>query len=214
MTKLLTILFLLFIPFQTLASEQYSLTEVAEHDTEEDCWMIYGNKTYDFTEYLTSHDVFMDIREWCGLDMTEDFETKAGIGRDHRESTYQMLNKYYIGEYADAETTTEETTEKTKAPYNLPIPVLLSLVLYWGSFYLVKNKRKYNAFWNTILIFTLLIPSLGFGIFMMLRYQFPNLWNLNLDFMYWHVELSLVMSTIAISHLIQRWKLYMLQFKK
>jgi hypothetical protein len=66
------------------------------------------------------------------------------------------------------------------------------------------NVTKFNGFWNTILLVTLLIPAMGFGIFMMIRTQKPELRDIDFDFMYWHVELSLVMGFVAIYHFIQR----------
>jgi ABC-type spermidine/putrescine transport system permease subunit II len=105
---------------------------------------------------------------------------------------------------------------KNKGPYNLIIPLLTTLVIYWGSYFLFKKKNilKFNGFWNTILLLTFLIPSFGFGIFMMLRYNFTKLREIDFDFMYWHVELSVVMGAIALSHFIQRIKQYLVQLKK
>jgi hypothetical protein len=190
--------------------------------------MIYGDRVYDFTDYISSHDRFMDIREWCGLDMTEDFETKAGIGRDHRESTYAMLDSYYIGDLVVesiepesivmediSEVSEQDDIEGFSNPYNLLVPLVLTSLIYWSSYFVFKKKlKKFNAFWNTVLLLTLLVPSFGFGIFMMLRYRFRDLYNLDFDVMYWHVELSVVMGVIAISHLIQRFKQYLVQLRK
>jgi hypothetical protein len=169
--------------------------------------------------------------------MTIDFETKAGIGEDHKGSSYQLLSQYYIGELISISgeetvaveeiTSTEEPSLAeensqeilnsdipSSSPYELILPLILTLLFYWIPYFFIKNKRKFNAFWNTILLLTLLIPSLGFGVFMILRYQFPNLYNIDFDFMYWHVELSIVMGVLGISHLIQRLKMYLVQFKK
>ena len=103
---------------------------------------------------------------------------------------------------------------KISNPYNLFLPLILTTLIYWITYFLIKDKRQFNAFWNTILLLTLLIPSLGFGIFMILRYQFSDLYNINFDFMYWHVELSIVMGVIAINHFIQRFKQYLVQLRK
>lgn len=45
---------------------------------------------------MAEHDRYMDIRDWCGRDMTEDFQTKAGLGKDHKPATYEMLKDYLI----------------------------------------------------------------------------------------------------------------------
>ena len=62
----------------------YTLDDVKVHNTSNDCWVVFEQSVYDLTKYLPNHDRFLDIREWCGKDMTEDFVTKDGSGRDHR----------------------------------------------------------------------------------------------------------------------------------
>ncbi len=234
MKKILITLFFATLLFTTpiLATDTYTIEDVSTHNSTTDCWMIYADKVYDLTTYISNHDRFMDIREWCGLDMTEDFETKAGSGRDHKTSSYSLLANYEIGtlittpeptityeepviEKTIQEEVVQEKIVETNNPYNLLIPLVLTSILYWASYFVFKKKlKKFNAFWNTILLLTLVIPSFGFGIFMMLRYQFPKLYDLNFEFMYWHVELSVVMGVIGISHLIQRLKMYLLQLGK
>jgi cytochrome b involved in lipid metabolism len=63
-----------------------------------DCWMSFEGGVYDLSEYLPDHDKFMDIREWCGRDMTADFKDKAGEGRDHKPSSYELLEVYRVGD--------------------------------------------------------------------------------------------------------------------
>ncbi len=218
-----------------LETTKYTILEVEEHSTPEDCWVIFADGVYDLSEYLPDHDKFMDIREWCGKDMTEDFKDKAGAGRDHREGSYTLLEKYHIGEYLSSfdkgeevvdadpvlkEDIVEEDIEVTNSSgkYNILVPFLVSFILYWGGYILVKKEKffginfyKFNSFWNTILALTLLIPSLGFGVFMILRTQKPELWDIDFDFMYWHVELSLLMGFVALFHFVHRGRQYMRQ---
>jgi cytochrome b involved in lipid metabolism len=214
------------------------MEEVEKHNTPDDCWMVFEDGVYDFSEYLPNHDKFMDIREWCGMDITEDFKDKAGVGRDHREGTYELLEEYKIGELegevdlvdaqiliedVEEEVSTDNVQEVSTKPreYNILIPFVLTTVLYWGMYFLVKvdkffgiNIHKYNAFWNTVLLLLLLIPGMVFGIFMMVRTQRPELWDIDFEFMYWHVELSLIMGFVAIYHFVQRISQYINQMKK
>lgn len=210
--------------------------DLSSHNTQDDCWTSYDNKVYDLTEYVEDHDVYLDIRDWCGEDMTLDYDTKAGIDRDHSERADSMLSFYYIGdlELLDSSTSiTEQVTEEIdhddeydvktegseiKSPYNLPVPVFLSIFIYVGWYYLTKSKlakenkhlsiHTFNLFWNTVMLLTLVIPSFGFGVIMIVRYRFPQLYDLDFNFLYWHVELSIVMGTVSLLHLIQRFKLY------
>ncbi len=232
MKKMLKILFVLssLVFFFANRTYAYTIDDVAEHNTEDDCWVIYDDGVYDITDYLNDHDRYLDIREWCGMNMTEAFETKDGLGIDHRTSSYALLETFKIGDIeeevvtetnsssnskGESISTEEENTEHSNV-YNLWVPLLLTILIYWGSYYICgkSNLKKFNGFWNTVLLLTLLIPSLGFGIFMILRYSYPNLWNIGFNFMYWHVELSIVMGVLGISHLIQRFRVYKLQLKK
>jgi len=106
--------------------------------------------------------------------------------------------------------------------YNIPIPVGASIFLYMTFYFISKSKlgKKYkllsvhsfNLFWNTVLLLSL-IPAFGFGIFMVMQSQKPALNKISFDFLYWHVELSFIMGTVAIMHLIQRWKQYTMPYK-
>jgi len=228
MEKILPIFFFLISLFLFVNKVYaYTIDDLRLHNTENDCWVVFDDSVYDLTKYLPSHDRYMDIREWCGEDMTEDFVTKDGSGRDHRFSSYTLLEQYKIGDIQEEVTSivtqtsegvsseSEEDIVKESNGYNMLIPFILSCSLYWGGYFFItkqKNKgpllMKFNAFWNTVLILTLLIPSFGFGVFMLIRIKNPNLYNINFEFLYWHVELSLVMGFVAISHFIQRLPIY------
>lgn len=221
---------ILLFPFLFLQnSYAYTIDEVNLHNTPNDCWVVFEDSVYDLSKYLPSHDIYMDIKDWCGKDMTEDFKTKAGMDRDHRVSSYSLLENYKIGEIEsnqapiieEVDTIEDKIMPKNASnPYNLIIPLLISNILYWIPYLLIKKRiikvslKSFNAFWNTLLILLLLLPSLGFGVFMMLRYRFPGLWNIPFDFMYWHVELSLVMGIIGVNHFLSRVRVYLLQLKR
>jgi len=216
----------------------FTLNDVEKHNVTSDCWVVFDGSVYDLTKYIVNHDRYLDIREWCGKDMTEDFKSKAGVGRDHRVSSYSLLEQYNIGKIEEekveditslvkkeneeieenVENETSEEVKKEAKEYNMIIPFFVSVILYWSAYFLIKKQKnkgpllmKFNAFWNTVLILTLLIPSFGFGVFMVIRTKNPNLYNIDFEFMYWHVELSLVMGAVAISHFIQRIVVYFKQ---
>lgn len=217
---------LLFVFFFVNKAFAYSTSDIEKHNIPSDCWVVFEDSVYDLTKYISSHDRFLDIREWCGKDMTEDFRSKAGMGRDHRSTSYSLLEQYNIGKLelekvVDISSSGDKGSEEDNTyakEYNMIIPFFVSCILYWGAFFIIKKQKKsgpflmkFNAFWNTILILTLLIPSFGFGVFMVIRIKNPNLYDINFEFMYWHVELSLVMGAIAISHFIQRFVVYIKQ---
>lgn len=240
MNKILPLLLLSFCSVFLFVNNAfaYTVSDIEKHNTPSDCWVVFEDSVYDLTKYLSDHDRYLDIREWCGKDMTEDFKSKAGVGRDHRVSSYSLLEQYNIGKIEEEkvddiipqgnkeieevdekiENESSEEVKKEAKGYNMIIPFFVSCFLYWSAYFLIKKQKnrgpllmKFNAFWNTVLILTLLIPSFGFGVFMVIRTKNPNLYNIDFEFMYWHVELSLVMGAVAISHFIQRFVVYIKQ---
>ncbi len=219
--SLLTVVLLVgFLPIKSYA---YTVEDVEKHNTRADCWVVFESKVYDLSKYINNHDRYLELDEWCGKNMTEDFKNKAGVGRDHRPGSYSLLEQYMIGDITvavvdegngitEVKEDKEEKSIDRKNPYNLIVPLLLSSFLYWITYFVFKKqRRRFNAFWNTALILLFLIPSFGFGVFMILQYGFPNLRDVKLDVMYWHVELSTVAGVIGISHFIQRLPIYLLQ---
>lgn len=234
MNKILPLLLLSFCSVFLFVNNAfaYTVSDIEKHNTPSDCWVVFEDSVYDLTKYLSDHDRYLDIREWCGKDMTEDFKSKAGVGRDHRVSSYSLLEQYKIGDFEQEKISVEpqiteevgsesegaEDIVKESKEYNMITPFIISCSLYWGTYFVIKKQKnkglllmKFNAFWNTVLILTLLIPSFGFGVFMLIRIQKPSLYSINFEFLYWHVELSLVMGFIAISHFIQRIAIYLKQ---
>lgn len=79
-------------------SPTYTLAEVAEHNTLDDCWMAFEGGVYDFTDYIEQHPTPPAVLEpWCGKEATEGMRTK-GYGRDHSERAWQMAEQYRIGD--------------------------------------------------------------------------------------------------------------------
>jgi len=80
-----------------------TLEQLAEHDTQEDCWMAIEGKVYDFSAYIPNHPtppVVMTM--WCGKEATEGMRTK-GYGRDHSPAAWAMMDAYQVGTLADTE---------------------------------------------------------------------------------------------------------------
>ena len=221
MKKILGLLFFLIFCFPGVVFA-YTKEDVAKHNTSGDCWMIFEGKVYDITSRVEIHDQYMDIREWCGKDMTSEFKDKDGKGVDHKNSTYALLDSLEIGDLEEKVVAKNEIKEevvvesgKKMEGYNILFPFLFSVVAYWLSYLLVKRNRlfgvtilRFNAFWNTVLFLTLLLPAFGFGVFMIIRRKIPSLYDVDFDFLYWHVELSLVMGFLAINHFLNRFVIY------
>jgi len=78
-------------PIGTIAKTGFTASEVAEHSTADDCWLILEGKVYEVTEFIPSHPGGKAILKGCGKDATQMF---AG----HPESAKAMKEKYYIGD--------------------------------------------------------------------------------------------------------------------
>jgi cytochrome b involved in lipid metabolism len=75
-----------------------SLTEIAKHNSANDCWLLINNKVYDVTSAIDSHPGGAEtIIPNCGKEATQAFDTKE-IGRPHSNRASSMLDNLYIGD--------------------------------------------------------------------------------------------------------------------
>lgn len=72
---------------------RYTVFDVAEHSSEDDCWLIIDNRVYDVTQFVEEHPGGAIIAQSAGDDATSLFED---VG--HSDEAYKMLQQYYIGD--------------------------------------------------------------------------------------------------------------------
>lgn len=86
------------ISMASLAQDKtYSLSDVTQHATEDDCWMAIEGKVYDLTAYISEHPAGASTMvTWCGSEATDGMRTK-GLGDDHSSEAWEELEKYLIG---------------------------------------------------------------------------------------------------------------------
>jgi|GEM_PF-2752895 len=76
----------------------YTLAELAAHDNLASCWMAIEGKVYDVTAHVALHPTEPDvIAAWCGREATEAMRTQGGIGEEHSEAAWGLLDLYQIG---------------------------------------------------------------------------------------------------------------------
>ncbi|KAF3435988.1 hypothetical protein FNV43_RR23080 [Rhamnella rubrinervis] len=72
----------------------YTLAEVSEHNSRENCWLVIDGKVYNVTKFLEDHpggdEVLLSA---TGKDATDDFED---IG--HSTSARAMMDEFYVGD--------------------------------------------------------------------------------------------------------------------
>ncbi|TPX34001.1 hypothetical protein SmJEL517_g03240 [Synchytrium microbalum] len=79
------------VPSKPLA--KYTMKQVAEHKTSDDCWFVHSGKVYDATPFMTAHPGGADsILIVAGTDCTEEFDDI------HSKKAHVMLKDYLIGE--------------------------------------------------------------------------------------------------------------------
>ncbi len=74
---------------------EYTLEEVAQHDTKDDCWQAIDGIVYDFTPYIASdeHPGGGAMIKDCGTDASENYANKP----PHSEYARSLLPDYEIG---------------------------------------------------------------------------------------------------------------------
>jgi cytochrome b involved in lipid metabolism len=79
------------------AKKNYSLNDIASHNTADDCWMAIHGKAYDITTYLPDHPSRPEmIERWCGKEASDAYDTKTK-GSRHSQEADRQLETYFIG---------------------------------------------------------------------------------------------------------------------
>ncbi|KXZ49738.1 hypothetical protein GPECTOR_20NIT1 [Gonium pectorale] len=102
---------------------QYTMEEVAEHNTEESCWFVHEGKVYDATPYLNDHPGGAEsILITAGADATDEFNSI------HSSKAKAMLAQYYIGDLVASKPAAAapeaQPVASTSAPAADPLVVL------------------------------------------------------------------------------------------
>lgn len=104
---------------QSKTLELFSKTQVAQHNTPEDCWVTVSHrKIYDVTKFLDEHPGGPDyILEHAGKDITEVLKDKDI--HEHTDSAYEILEDSYLVGYLATEE--EEKKLLTNADHKVEV---------------------------------------------------------------------------------------------
>lgn len=106
--KKLSLLFLCLALFGAACGKQqttstssgtFTLTtsELAQHASSKDCWILISEKVYDVTEFLSQHPGGIgEITPYCGRDASQAFATQGGRGQ-HSGEAMNDLSRYVLG---------------------------------------------------------------------------------------------------------------------
>jgi len=101
-----------------------SKTELAKHNSRQNCWLLISGKIYDVTNFIKQHSGGAgEIIPTCGTDATAAYASRGGTG-SHSSSAQAMLAAYYIGDLNQT-VTTSPSNSASKA-ISSPNPVLPS----------------------------------------------------------------------------------------
>jgi cytochrome b involved in lipid metabolism len=76
----------------------FSMSDVAKHNNENDCWIVIDGKVYDVTSYIESHPGGKVMANFCGQDGSLAFATKGKKNKPHSPAAYEILKTLYIGD--------------------------------------------------------------------------------------------------------------------
>jgi cytochrome b involved in lipid metabolism len=78
--------------------KDYTMAEVAKHNTLEDCWVVIESHVYDITKFVPNHPGgWLNLQNMAGKDSTDAFANY------HQASVYRtLLPAYYIGDVVDS----------------------------------------------------------------------------------------------------------------
>lgn len=85
-------------------AKAYTLSEVAQHASRDDCWAIISGDVYDLTEFINRHPGGSEIVRACGIDATTLFNSRkttngqaVGSGAPHSQAAREQLSQLKIG---------------------------------------------------------------------------------------------------------------------
>lgn len=95
---ILTVAFIMSAGTVQAGSLSLTPSDVATHNTRQDCWMVIENKVYDVTDYLLKHPApQLPLADYCGKDATEGWRTKGKIGKPHSKKAEILLKSMLKG---------------------------------------------------------------------------------------------------------------------
>ena len=163
----------------------------------------------------------------------EDRDTSIFLNEENIEENVKDDNKYFketdkkiIGGIFIAEAASNEKTVSDSPPsperkslpsYHFLEIFLVSLLIYFGGKFLARKLEisscKEKKFWNVFLLISF-IGSAGTGMILVFVRDYDWFRSINFNFLFWHVEFSIVMALLGIFHALWHLKYYLSIFKK
>ena len=136
------------------------------------------------------------------------------------EGDEKVTGGFFVAEAASTKTTLSDSPSperKSLPDYNFLEIFFVALLIYLGGKFLARkldiNFCKEKKFWNVFLLISF-IGSAGTGMILVFIRDYNWFRAINLNFLFWHVEFSIVMTLLGIFHALWHLKYYLSIFKK
>jgi len=121
-------------------------------------------------------------------------------------------------EAATSDISVEPSSKKAFLPdYNFLEIFFITLFIYFGGKFWARKLKitlpREKKFWNILLLISF-IGSAGTGMILVFIRDFEWFKSINFNFLYWHVEFSILMTLIGIFHALWHLKYYLSIFKQ
>jgi len=132
----------------------------------------------------------------------------------------KVTGGFFIAEAASTQKTVSDSPSpkrKSLPDYNFLEIFLVSLLIYFGGKFLARKLEislcKEKKFWNVFLLISF-VGSAGTGMILVFIRDYDWFRSINFNFLFWHVEFSIVMTLLGIFHALWHLKYYLSIFKK
>ena len=137
------------------------------------------------------------------------------------ETDKKAMGGFFVAEAASTEITVSDSPSpperKSLPDYNFFEIFLISLLIYFGGKLLARKLEisscKEKKFWNVFLLISF-IGSAGTGMILVFIRDYDWFRSINFNFLFWHVEFSIIMTLLGIFHALWHLKYYLSIFKK
>ncbi|MGB6606462.1 MAG: DUF4405 domain-containing protein, partial [Atribacterota bacterium] len=149
--------------------------------------------------------------------INENIKDDIGYFEEIREKT---AGGFFVAQAASTQKTVSDShspERKSLPDYNFLEIFLISLLIYFGGKFLAQkleiSSSKEKKFWNVFLLISF-IGSAGTGMVLVFIRDYDWFRAINFNFLFWHVEFSIVMTLLGIFHALWHLKYYLSIFKK
>jgi len=162
----------------------------------------------------------------------EDRDTTIALNEENIKENTKDDNKYskemdekVTGGFFLAEASSPQKTishspspeRKSLPDYNFLEIFFITLLIYFGGKSLAQKLKaslgQERKFWNTLLLISF-IGSAGTGIILVFIRDFEWFKSINFNFLFWHVEFSIVMALLSVIHALWHLKYYLSIFSQ